>query len=575
MKKIQYPLLKSLLILFIISISIYSFSVNAKELFSHISLTKMAIVPQETEQVSESGFKEYTVRPGDHIWAIVSRYGKVDPRRFPELLQLIKEKNPMLQDPSMLQPGDTILIPSNLKQYTLPEISEISNVSSDFTKYQVLPGDTVSEVIVKVNKLKDMNRLSSLIDKFKILNPHIKNVDLIYPGQVLRIPTLPGIVEVQNKHRKEEKKVVKATTPPEKILPNIKNFIKDFVPVLGGRVIMEGYQYIPLPGEGEVSLKGAMFPLIEFPPDTKVVIDLHSQLPERIRGLIQENWASYHIINPPSDGNLVSLLDALLPFSGYQPRTSPLIIGDVKNRIKMRVEARYLFENEKRRENRFIGVAFEDLKEPKESFSNFIKAYLIKHGIRIVRIDEKNGKKIGEEEGDFKIEADSSEASLPSNIIELTTGFLNLIDHGYEKGGKIQLTSTKPGSVDVAFYSDILTTIQGKRVGLHFKPISSQMKELLKDQGIRVYIFNPKEPPQEVVSKLCTIFGLKQSIEKADITLLPSDTIKIVLSLKGKFYRDQAGTEYFIGEGPIAPEIKAFLLEKGYLIFLYSPKFEK
>lgn len=96
----------------------------------------------------------YTVVKGDSLWAIAQRYGIA-------LNDLIRA-NPNIKNSNLIYPGDLVFITRTLT----------------LNHYAVRAGDTLWDIARRFNI-----SLEDLID----LNPQIMNINLIYPGDIIKI----------------------------------------------------------------------------------------------------------------------------------------------------------------------------------------------------------------------------------------------------------------------------------------------------------------------------------------------------------------------------------------------------
>ena len=122
--------------------------------------TLAAVSPAATQAASDDQPRQHQVVNGDSLWGIAEKYGaNVD--------ELMKLNN--LAFPDLILPGDIIKLPS--QPASPPPGGE----------YEVLPGDTLSQIAVRfdtsLEELRDANQLA--------------NLDLIVPGQRLKIPGVP------------------------------------------------------------------------------------------------------------------------------------------------------------------------------------------------------------------------------------------------------------------------------------------------------------------------------------------------------------------------------------------------
>lgn len=106
------------------------------------------------------GAATYTVRPGDTLWAIARRFGTT--------VQALVRAN-HIADPNLIYPGQVLTIPGHDAMEAV---------------YTVRPGDTLWAIA---------RRFGTTVQELAALNG-IADPDLIYPGQVLRLPDSSSVL---------------------------------------------------------------------------------------------------------------------------------------------------------------------------------------------------------------------------------------------------------------------------------------------------------------------------------------------------------------------------------------------
>ena len=117
---------------------------------------------RENQTVCGPNTTPYIVEPGDTFFTIA--------RKFGVSLDALIAANPQIPDPSQIQPGQVVCIPN---QETVCPPGTFS--------YIVQPGDTMFSIAQKFGV-----PLDDLIEA----NPQIPNPNLIFPGQVVCVPTV-------------------------------------------------------------------------------------------------------------------------------------------------------------------------------------------------------------------------------------------------------------------------------------------------------------------------------------------------------------------------------------------------
>lgn len=128
---------------------------------SQIQPGQIVCVPSKDDPKCPEGTFEYTVVKGDTLFVIA--------KKFEVSLDELIEANPQIPDPAQIQPGQVICIPKQ-KKHTCPE--------GTFA-YTVQPGDTFFTIA---------KRYQVSLDKLIKVNPQIEDPSYIEPGDTLCIP---------------------------------------------------------------------------------------------------------------------------------------------------------------------------------------------------------------------------------------------------------------------------------------------------------------------------------------------------------------------------------------------------
>ena len=137
--------------------------VDRDEFTENILLDSTATLPpQETPSTPTDNANVYTVVSGDTLSGIARRYNTT--------VSAILAQNPSITNPNLIYPGEQIVIPGGS-----------SSTNSESTTYVVQSGNTLSGIASRFNT--SVTLLARLND--------ISNPNLIYPGQKITLPTTP------------------------------------------------------------------------------------------------------------------------------------------------------------------------------------------------------------------------------------------------------------------------------------------------------------------------------------------------------------------------------------------------
>ena len=142
----------------------------------------------------------YTVKQNDHIWDILRRKGSIAEQDFPKFVKILRDMNPNIQDVNKIYPEQKILIPlkempareshteTGPRYVTIPMIPDVL-----YKSHEVNSGECLSKIITAHLQVRWDQLTSAYLATFRRLNPRVADLNLIYPGQTLRIPELSSL----------------------------------------------------------------------------------------------------------------------------------------------------------------------------------------------------------------------------------------------------------------------------------------------------------------------------------------------------------------------------------------------
>ena len=168
-------------------------------------------VYSDTAGGKQSFFEMHTVEKGDTLWKILERKEPLTPDRYAERLKEFRRANPKVADPSRLAPGQKLLVPSGGRPKTMGDGKTVD--------YTVMRGDSLSKILSS----RDVPRRhwKKHLDAIQEINPSVTDVNRIFAGKTLRLPTEGYFTEA--KPPAPAAPVQSAVPPkgpePEKIVP--------------------------------------------------------------------------------------------------------------------------------------------------------------------------------------------------------------------------------------------------------------------------------------------------------------------------------------------------------------------
>lgn len=259
----------------------------------------------------------YTVSKDDWLYKIFRKKGEISEKDFPHFLIIFKEINPQINNIDAIEPGINILIPlkkiekEDYDQSTpgtvdVPVI-EFSTMSEnfDFTpffkEYKIQKGQNVSSLIDKEFLQKGGLLSEEGLKIFKLANPNIKNVNIVYEGTDVYLPN-PSIKSQpwfqSFLSGKTNFKDTVQKNPDEKQF-KIEEYellqLKKYSSLIGGTLLSHGKMYFPEENSTARELDLASMPVIETDEGAKILIISGENVNDALLRTAQDYWKNLKI----------------------------------------------------------------------------------------------------------------------------------------------------------------------------------------------------------------------------------------------------------------------------------------
>jgi len=549
-----------------------------KDTFS-ISLVQQATVKRIEGR--EVACEHYRVNEGDYIWKILRQRGLLERPDFPELISMLKGMNKSLTNLDLIHPGQTILIPLDITPVSkYVEVGDFARESitgvfslkeMDLESYVVRPGNSLTRIIYSKYKISGKylyNEYLGLVQKF---NPTLKNLDLIYPNQVIRLPIYsPEIVRMPIKAKPQKTKKIKTVPKDTEISAakdtgqtiSLRKKLGDIFKQIGEEWIDTGEQFIPLSSGGQINLKADSFPTLNLRSGIRLIIDIRKQLPEDISRLIEADWEDYRVVRLAPDDNLTAALDKILAASKYYKILKSgeqfTIGGDVD--VSIAGDWVIIPHRDKRDITDKIAV-ISLINNPSETTPGMVRAYLEKLGIKVIDYPGfpalapvKEGvptqKKI-------TIEG-NTDFPLPTLLLNLT---------GQPFSGHVKIPVYKGGGsgFDLIINADLFFSRKGKDCIIDFTGLPPDIVSLLKKHQFLVLSLASETDLNRMTERILDFLGLPfDSKPHRFLAAARDDTRNITLTIPGISFHDQEGKKILATDKKMPQEIVSFLNQKGY-----------
>ena len=525
----------------------------------------------------------YKVKDGDYIWKLLRQRGLLKKPDLPELISILKSMNKSLTNLDIIHPGQTILIPLNITpirglaekekffQKLIMGVSSLEDVN--FENYMVKSGDSLTMVVYGKYKIPPKYLYREYLNLVQKFNPTLKNLDIIYPNQIIRLPIFsPEIVRMPIRITKEKIALKKTEITPSKDTDqtiSLRQKLRDIFNQMDEEWIDTGKQFIPLKAGGQIHLKAESFPVLNLQSGMRLIIDLKNELPEDISQLILADWEDYGIVHLATVDTLKTAMDKILTASSYYKILKPgeqfqIRSGD----IGISIAGDWVIVPQRGEENiteKITVISF--INHPSEQTPEVIRTYLKKSGIRVI---DYPGLPVPKDMTDDVPR--EKEISIEKNVdFPLPALLLNLAGQTFSNKVKIPVYQGKGSEFNVIIQADLFFNRHGKDCIINTTDLSPGIVSLLKKHQFLVLSLAGEKNLNRVTELTLNLLGLSYDSNSHHFLTSGRDKTKnITLTVPGISFYDKEGKHILATDKKIPTEIVSFLNQKGYALLELS-----
>jgi len=451
----------------------------------------------------------YVVKRGDCLYRILRRQNiTVSRLQQQNLLRLIRQINPDLKNPNVIYPGQLLILPER-------ERTGASAADYPIVTYTARKGDTLTRIAIRELDVKpaDVYRTLQVIGQ---LNPEIRNLDRIVPGQALKLPAGPAASATAREaageaaERAIEEKI--AGQKPRAALPeNCLAAIRHILGQMGGYMITTGKYYIPLPHSGQVNIDCTTIPVIELDDGSTILFDINSQLPVMIKRMIQESWKNYFVVTVGSDEGIAQILQKAINASpSYaMSKESKLIVLGSKPEIQLSLDWMITRKKASGRQDYLQGLSF--LSDKSQILPTSLTAFAEKSGVGITEILE--GCTIVSKPGAGADALDVPVLNTASGK-DLVQALLIALGYTTTRDDDVGIFDPAKDGLNLTIKADLLVTAGDKRFLFHWRKLPSEFTDILKKGGTEVVLIAADESNRTIIEKTLRALNIPFSFNR-------------------------------------------------------------
>ncbi len=423
--------------------------------------------------------------------------------------------------------------------------------------YTVKKGDWIHNILRREN-LRGARTYTLL----KRLNPGIRNLNRIYPGQVLRLPgpvETPEILAAASPPAAMERPSTRFSAEESTALaPEAQiAFLRHAILGMQGSIVTEGRYYLPLPHTGQVAIDCTRMPVVELNDGTTSILDWGGRLPDKLARTIHAYWKSHRVLSVSHRDDPVAILRRVVAASrsyAMVQRGKPLPVGETPA----------------------VHIACDWLIIPREASPPAPWRYgiiqaddpsrLLPRGIR--NYAEKNGLGLTEHVGYAVAAAPPSETPPPAIPAipkaagaELAHAVLTFLGHTPTRGTEVTFFGEPKNGFLLSLQADVAVRIGDRQLVFHGRPLPEALQEMLREIG-QVCILPEGEARETTLAKIFQALGMAHEQGRFRFPLLDRVPSRGYVEFPALRVQTEGQGLYFVDFDP-DPDVYGFLAAAG------------
>ncbi|MDO8786078.1 MAG: hypothetical protein Q7J12_07660, partial [Syntrophales bacterium] len=351
-------------------------------------------------------------------------------------------------------------------------------------------------------KGKDVFKTLKLVRQ---LNPHTRNLNMIYPGQELKLPVSPistvnqeaELSGIEPSAGKENSREEKPDVTPANRLAIIGHVIKR----MNGTIVTTGTHCIPLSQGGQTTIDCSKIPLVELDDGSVILLDFGNRIPEDLGKMIRASWKNYHLVKSAGDDDITHVIRKIISASRLytiNKMLKPLIIEGSP-------QIRLLFDWMIKKTT----LQGEGTKPYLQGLSLVTESSLLLPGA-LITYAEKKGLIITEILDGNPVISKTDITYIPpvipiisktANNRELVWNLLTILGYLPAKDADVRIFDMVDG-FNLALKADLIVQKGDKQVIIHTKRLPQQFINILKSKGTEIVFLEKGETKRSVVEEV-------------------------------------------------------------------------
>jgi len=468
--------------------ALFLFTVNSPS-FAAVNEDTVQLSFEKTAESIVKGAK-YTVKRGDYLLGIIEKkYGGSQEEKR-NILKKVRRLNPAIKNINLIYPGQMVVFPGEIAEEVVSEEEEEGPTSV----YVVSKGDSIIKIVSSQLRItREESR--KMMERVRRLNPEISNLNRIYPGQKIIIPSKSAEGETIEEISPQEKMVEERFLSQENQL----SILSYLCSRTGGTIITEGNFYIPLSPQGQIGVNCSEVPVVELANGKTVLLDFSNRIPGNVKKIVQSTWKSYSIIN--ATGEEISLLEKFLNASDIYKLTKEGGYIDLGNDNLVSLFAGWIVRWEGGAVPYALCINYIDGDSP--VVPDNIRKYALKNDYDFIEVSEDAIM------SDFYLPYQSKDVSTLhwDSKRELLELLLLKMGYSISRDSSVGIFNIEDDGFNLSIKADLTVEREEGNTIFNFERLPEQFSDILMKRGVRVFYLSEEEGKGTIVKFVLDTLG--------------------------------------------------------------------
>ncbi len=456
----------------------------------------------------------YRVQRGDWLTRIIRK--ELNPREndMAALIEKIQVLNPHIRDMNVIYPGQLLRLPaangpmekmSVRGQSPLPEEKAISHGERTLS-HRVERGETVTRIMRRRWGM-NIHQARMHLEKIRSLNPHIKDLNRIYPGQIIYFPA-------PNERRREngtdvDEAASKAAISGRMQAVKVPNqewtpLLKQFFSLIGGEVACSGEYYLPLPPSSQMIVDCATVPVVELKNGERIIIDFYGRIPLPVKHTIESHWKHYHIVSGTEKPSISLILERAVKALRSLTLQKKGVTATAGSNPQVAIDCDWTVSGKIPGARDEITIGIRVIPAPAKATPPALIAYAARNGLEVIEIVDGYG----------PVTPEGPLWSLPVSrvkreiAVDFTDAFLRELGYVPARKVVIPVFLMKDDGFDLSVEADLVLSLGGRDLIFDFESLSPEFRQLLQKRGEPVVELSKRDRDIDLIRKITAALNL-------------------------------------------------------------------